>query len=92
MTSVHPRAARSLDGALPGRRTGWQRWCVTEASQTVLERRAGDRRNDAVSYALATRMQYRPVASLSSRVTHAGRMGAQARRDRPKVGRAPVEG
>ena len=38
----------------------------TEATQTGLERRAGDRRNDAVSYALATRMQYRSVASLSA--------------------------
>ena len=45
----------------------WGR-CVTEATQTGLERRAGDRRNDAVSYALATRMQYRV-----GRVLHAAR-------------------
>ena len=64
----------------------WGR-CVTEATQTGLERRAGDRRNDAVSYAPATRMQYRSVASLRSASRRTDRRPAGPTQGRTDPGR-----
>src|SRR4029079_13119511 len=69
----------------------WGR-CVTEATQTGLERRAGDRRNDAVSYAPATRMQHRSVASLRSASLRTDRRPAGPTQGRADPGRGARSG